>query len=342
MIAFFQFPPTHFFQEISFIVGVKVSNEKMLAVAVEYLERMGFDNNPYFIFRHHDTSHPHCHILALRTRFDGTTVSDSNNYKRSEEIIRELEKQYGLEQVTNSTQSSFRAPDKDELEMIPRTGKASQKMVLQERVNTALSSSKNLKVFISNLEKADVHVLFNQASTGRVSGISFFMGDFKAKGQALGNQFKWGNIIKALDYEQIRDRQEISQANSRTRARSGEGGAGRSGGARPDGRGVENHTGQPASTEQDATFAGKRGEQEAYSTGRFGEVDEGHGKYSDEFGEAAAENEEAVDGHLLHGDRSAPGFPHSPIGKDVGLDIVPDDEDIRRRRKSRSRLGEIF
>src|SRR5690606_34210826 len=54
--------------------GEKVSNKRMLAIAREYMERMGFDNNPYFIFRHHDTSHPHCHILALRTKFDGTTV----------------------------------------------------------------------------------------------------------------------------------------------------------------------------------------------------------------------------------------------------------------------------
>lgn len=301
------------------------------------MEQMGFDNNPYFIFRHHDTSHPHCHILALRTRFDGTTVSDSNNYKRSEKIIRELEKQYGLERVANSDRSSFRAPDKDELEMIQRTGKASQKMHLQERVSTALSNSKNLIVFISNLEKANVHVLFNQASTGKVSGISFFMGDFKAKGQALGNQFKWANIINALDYEQTRDRQEISQANSRTKARYGEGCTDRYGVNRPAGRSAENHTGQPASPEKEATFAGRRTEQEARSTGRSGEVDDDHGKYSEEFGKAAAENEDAAVGHLLHGNGAAPGVPHSSGVKGLGIDIVPEeDNDQRRRKRKRS------
>src|SRR5690606_25609201 len=122
---------------LNFASGEKVSNEGMLVIAQEYMERMGFDDNPYFIFRHHDTSHPHCHILALRTRFDGTTVSDSNNYKRSEKNIRELEKQYGLEQVANSSKAFFRAPDKDELEMVQRTGRASRKMILQEKVNTA-------------------------------------------------------------------------------------------------------------------------------------------------------------------------------------------------------------
>src|SRR5690606_38201384 len=214
---------------------------------------------------HHDTSHPHCHILALRTRFDGTTVSDSNNYKRSEKIIRELEKQYGLERVADSGQSAFRAPDRDELEMVERTGRASRKMVLQEKVSSALSNSKSVKEFIIHLEKAGVQVLFNQASTGRVSGISYFLGDFKAKGQALGNQFKWANIIKTLDYDQTRDSQEISAANRRTRAKYGEGSPGRPGVVRPAGRGVEIHHGQPERTEQAATFAGTRAEQEARS-----------------------------------------------------------------------------
>src|SRR5690606_13022392 len=33
-------------------------------------------------------------------------------------------------------------------------------------------------------------------------------------GQALGHRFKWANMIKTMDYEQIRDSQGISQANA--------------------------------------------------------------------------------------------------------------------------------
>src|SRR5690554_1790856 len=111
---------------LNFAQGEIVSNEKMLAVARDYMEQMGFDDNFYFIFRHHDSNHPHCHILALRTRFDGRTVSDSNNFKRSEKIVRQLETKYGLQQAEASERSIHRAPDKDELEMVQRTGRASQ------------------------------------------------------------------------------------------------------------------------------------------------------------------------------------------------------------------------
>lgn len=317
---------------LNFASGEKVSNKRMLAITREYMERMGFDNNPYFIFRHHDTSHPHCHILALRTRFDGTTVSDSNNYKRSEKIIRELEKQYDLARVEDSGKSLFRAPDKDELEMVQRTGRASLKMVLQEKVNTALLKSSTLKTFIMHLEQAGVQVLFNQASTGRVSGITYFMEDFKAKGQALGNRYKWANIIKTLDYEQIRDGQEISQANSRTKARYGEGKAGSSADLGLYREKPDNHQAGTEGPEQKPTNPGGRNPKE---TGDSGHWDNDHGKYFDETGEAAGENEKAVDDHLLHGDRSAPGLHHGFGFKGLDIDIVPEDEYKKRRRRMR-------
>src|SRR5690606_14800777 len=323
---------------LNFAQGESVSNEKMLAVAREYMERMGFDDNPYFIFRHNDSNHPHCHILVLRTKFDGSTVSDSNNYKRSEKIVRQLERKYGLQQAEASERAILRAPDKDELEMVQRTGRASRKMVLQEKVNSALLKSRTLKTFISHLERAGVQVLFNQASTGRVSGITYFMDDFKAKGQVLGNRFKWANIIKTLDYEQARDSQEISQANSRTRAKFGEGSKNRSRGTGADSRDLEGHTPQPNGPGQLPRRNGGRAQEEAKPSGRIGAKDDNNGGYDSETGEATAENEEIANDHILHGDRTATGIHHGLGLKGLGIDIVPEeDSDRRRRRRRRSR-----
>jgi hypothetical protein len=207
---------------LNFAIGEKIDNRKMQQVAEEYLKKMGFDNNLHIIFRHHDSNHPHCHILALRNRFDGTVVTDSNNYKRSEQVIRELESKYNLQKVKSSKQSKLKAPNKDELEMIQRTGKPSRKLILQEKVKDALKYSASMQDFIHNLEAQNINVLFNQASTGRVSGITYQVPGFKIRGQALGNQFKFGSITKQINYEQSRDGQAIHQANSRTRQRFGE------------------------------------------------------------------------------------------------------------------------
>ena len=107
--------------------------------------------------------------------------------------------------------------------MAIRTGKPSDKMLLQETLSRILKSGTlSLQDFIQQCEARNIYLLFNQASTGRISGITYFHDSFKAKGQALGNQFKWSEIIKQVDYEQDRDSEAISHANSRTLGKYGD------------------------------------------------------------------------------------------------------------------------
>ncbi|AMR32726.1 hypothetical protein A0256_15490 [Mucilaginibacter sp. PAMC 26640] len=201
----------------------QLDNNKLLTIAHDYLRESGYTNNQYMIFRHHDADHPHIHLLVNRITFDGEVVSDSNNYKKSEAILRKLEQLYSLTAVQPSSKVAQKAVTKDELEMVLRTGKASEKMVLQELMKGLLKQRNlDIKILIRQGEQAGINFLFNQASTGRVTGITYFHNGFKIKGQALGNQFKWAEIIKKIEYKQNRDRETISQANSRTTAKYGQ------------------------------------------------------------------------------------------------------------------------
>lgn len=200
-----------------------LDNRKLLAIAHDYLYENGFDNHQYLIFRHYDADHPHLHLLVNRIGFDGAVVSDSNNYKKSEAVLRKLEQKYNLMPVNSSEKTKERAAKKDELEMVIRKGKPSDKMLLQQIIKQLINTRHiTLQEFIRQAEAKDVHLLFNQATTGRVSGITYFHNGFKIKGQALGNIFKWAEIIKKLDYEQIRDSTAVGEANSRTKAIYGE------------------------------------------------------------------------------------------------------------------------
>lgn len=203
-----------------------LDNDKLLAIANDYLKESGFTNNQYMVFRHHDADHPHIHLLANRISFDGTVVSDSNNFKKSEAILRSLETKYGLTQVPGSQKAETKAVKKGELEMVIRTGRPSHKMLLQEKMKAILRQPKlTVPEMIRLGKKEGIYFLFNQASTGRVTGITYFHEGFKIKGQALGNQFKWAEVIKKVAYEQVRDSQAISEANHRTRAAYGEPGS---------------------------------------------------------------------------------------------------------------------
>ena len=73
-----------------------LSEMQYTQLAHEYMEKMGFAEMPYIIVKHEDIDRHHIHIVALRVRPDGSCISDKNNFYRSKEITRELEKTYGL------------------------------------------------------------------------------------------------------------------------------------------------------------------------------------------------------------------------------------------------------
>lgn len=85
-----------------------LSDAQLSAIAREYMEKMGFGDMPYMVYKHTDINRHHMHIVALRVKTDGSCISDKNNFYRSKEITRELEKKYGLktaerEKVTPDT-----------------------------------------------------------------------------------------------------------------------------------------------------------------------------------------------------------------------------------------------
>ena len=74
-----------------------LNDEKILDLSKEYLAKMGYSHQPYIIYRHFDTPHPHVHILS--TRVDITTqkrIDDSFEYIRSKQITNQIERAHGL------------------------------------------------------------------------------------------------------------------------------------------------------------------------------------------------------------------------------------------------------
>lgn len=72
------------------------TDAELTQIAREYMEKMGFSDMPFLIFKHEDIERHHVHIVALRVKTDGTCISDRNNFYRSKDICRELEKKYNL------------------------------------------------------------------------------------------------------------------------------------------------------------------------------------------------------------------------------------------------------
>lgn len=203
---------------INFPKDENVSNDLMIKIGREYLEANGFNQHQYIMFRHKDAGHPHFHILVNRIGYDGSVVSDSNDYARSEKVLRDLERKYNLTQVVGSREAKERALSNNEIAMMKRKNNPSAKVAMQVIIGEVLKSKNqpSTNEFISKLEARGVKVLFNQASTGYVSGISYSYQGLVMQGSKLGNGFKWSTIKNIINYEQERDRQRIRETNARS------------------------------------------------------------------------------------------------------------------------------
>lgn len=74
----------------------KLTNEQLTEIGQKYMERLGYGNQPYMVFKHEDIDRQHIHIVSTRVRPDGTLVPDSFEKDRSNKIRRELEEEYNL------------------------------------------------------------------------------------------------------------------------------------------------------------------------------------------------------------------------------------------------------
>lgn len=74
----------------------KLSDEQFSEIAQLYLEKLGYGDQPYLIYKHEDLDRHHLHIVTTCVKENGERMDDSFEHRRSKDITRELEKIYNL------------------------------------------------------------------------------------------------------------------------------------------------------------------------------------------------------------------------------------------------------
>ncbi|WP_449022526.1 relaxase/mobilization nuclease domain-containing protein [Prevotella jejuni] len=142
----------------------QLTDDVMIKIANEYLEKMGYGDTQSLIVRHSDRQHPHLHICINRIGNDGKTISDCNEKYRSTKICRELTERYGLtlgEGKKAVNRHRLRGEDKLRYEIF-------------DAIKTALLHSKNWKDFVADLERQGIATRFKtKGNTDVVQGIIF-------------------------------------------------------------------------------------------------------------------------------------------------------------------------
>lgn len=85
---------------LNFSKDERLSKEKLLSIGNDYMERLGFADQPYLIYHHLDAGHPHIHIVSSTIRENGTRIATHNiGRNQSENARKAVEEKYGLQKA---------------------------------------------------------------------------------------------------------------------------------------------------------------------------------------------------------------------------------------------------
>ena len=209
-----------------------LEDEQYVAIAHRWLKGMeflgeGLSCSQYLIARHHDTNHEHIHIIASRIRMDGSVVSDSWDYRRSEVIVRQLEKEFGLEATpcSNSrvaetveasgietTVSDRRAPTRKQKH---HSDKPTVKQRLANFIDEACSDFPTVTQLIGRLQHNGV-IVHPQFSTRGLfkEAFAFELDGVKVAGNKIGSAYSFPGLLRkrGVSYEPDRDLRALQAA----------------------------------------------------------------------------------------------------------------------------------
>jgi hypothetical protein len=74
----------------------KLKDEQFAQIAEEYMQKLGYGNQPFVVFKHEDIDRHHIHIVSVKVDETGKMIRDNFQHRLSMRICRDLERKYRL------------------------------------------------------------------------------------------------------------------------------------------------------------------------------------------------------------------------------------------------------
>ena len=194
-----QKPVCHTILSFSANDAERLTDDMMVKIANEYLEKMGYGNTQSLIVRHSDCQHPHLHICINRIGNDGKTISDRNEKYRSTKICRKLTERYGLtlgEGKQKVNRPRLRGEDKLRYDIF-------------DAIKTVLPQSKNRKDFVAGLEQQGITTRFKtKGNTDVIQGIIFVKDGCSFSGSKIDRSCSFTRLNETLSQNSQQQRYE--------------------------------------------------------------------------------------------------------------------------------------
>ena len=154
---------------LNFGLNEKIGKEKLVKIASVYMQKIGFNDQPYLVYQHLDAAHPHIHIVTTNIQKDGRRISLHNiGRNQSAQARKEIEIAYSLVKAEQQKQQS------DEIKPVHVQKVVYGKSETKRSIANALNAVINQYKYSSLAELNAVLKLYNiTADRGKEDGIIF-------------------------------------------------------------------------------------------------------------------------------------------------------------------------
>ena len=184
-----------FHASLAFHPSEQLSDERIKLIGQQYMDRLGYGDQPYLMYRHEDTNHPHIHIVSVSIDHDGKRISDSHLQRRSNAIRQKLEQENGLMEAEKQGKQVLMdglLPEQILTYQEPEAKKAIGNVVRTAMNDYHFSNLMSFSEFLHQ-HKIQLNVHEGQTTGGTpYRGLSFQLhdGDIDQRGQAIGPAIK--------------------------------------------------------------------------------------------------------------------------------------------------------
>nr|WP_315454660.1 relaxase/mobilization nuclease domain-containing protein [uncultured Prevotella sp.] len=168
----------------------QLTDDVMIKIANEYLEKMGYGDTQSLIVRHSDCQHPHLHICINRIGNDGKTISDHNEKYRSTKICRELTERYGL----------TIGEGKQEVNRLRLRGEDKLRYEIFDTIKSILPQSQTWKDFVVGLAQQGITTRFKtKGNIDVIQGIIFEKDECSFSGSKIDRSCSFSRLNAEIE-----------------------------------------------------------------------------------------------------------------------------------------------
>ena len=187
----------------------RLTDDQLRDIAQEYMERMGYGNQPYLVFKHKDISREHLHIVSLRIDEQGRKLPHDFEARRSMEILRDLERKYNLHPSVKGQELT----DREGLRKV-NYKKGNVKQQISSVVRSCLRNYKcsSYGEFRTLLEAFNVSVEERTGTIDERNYAGIVYGAMTDDGYGIGTPFKSSRIGRDVGYKALQKYYERSKS----------------------------------------------------------------------------------------------------------------------------------